>query len=180
MTTTLAEKHGVITEAGTIVFERILPGPIERVWAYLVESEKRGRWLASGNMEPRVGGKVELFFKNGDLSPVKEPTPDNFKAMEKGVTLHCEITEYKKPHRLSYLWGNDGSEVTFDLKPRGDEVVLTLTHRKLPNREGSVMVAGGWHTHLGILVDHLNGETTRPFWSSFLGVHKEYDARIPR
>lgn len=180
MTAILAEKHGIITEAGTIVFERILPGPIERVWAYLVESEKRGRWLASGNMEPRVGGKVGLFFKNGDLSPVKEPTPDNFKAMEKGVTLHCEITEYKKPHRLSYLWGNDGSEVTFDLKPKGDEVVLTLTHRKLPNREGSVMVAGGWHTHLGILVDHLNGETTRPFWSSFLGVHKEYDARIPR
>lgn len=180
MSATLAEKHGTITEAGTIVFERILPGPIERVWSYLVESEKRGRWLASGTMDPRVGGTVELFFKNGDLSPVKEPTPDKFKAMEQGVTLHCEITEYKKPYRLSYLWGNDGSEVRFELKPRGDEVVLTLTHRKLPDRAGSVMVAGGWHTHLGILADHLAGERTRPFWSNFLGIYKEYEARIPQ
>ena len=180
MSTTLAEKHGVITEAGTIVFERILPGPMERVWSYLVDSEKRGRWLASGPMEPRVGGKVELFFKHDDLSPVKEPTPDKFKNMEKGVTFRGEITEWKKPHRLSYLWGNDGSEVTFELKPKGDEVVLTLTHRKLPDHGKAMMVAGGWHTHLGILVDHLAGETTRPFWSSFLGIYKEYEARIPQ
>ena len=180
MTATLAEKHGVITEAGTIVFERILPGPIERVWEYLVDSEKRGRWLASGPMEPRVGGKVELFFKHDELSPVKEPTPEKFKAMEKGVTLHSEITEWQKPHRLSYLWGDDGSEVTFELKSKGDEVVLTLTHRKLPDSAKAMMVAGGWHTHLGILVDHLAGETARPFWSSFLRTYKEYEARIPR
>ena len=29
-------------------FERLLPGPIERVWSYLTDSEKRGKWLASG------------------------------------------------------------------------------------------------------------------------------------
>lgn len=179
MSATLAEKHGIITEAGTIVFERLLPGPIERVWEYLTDSEKRGRWLATGPMEPRVGGKVELFFRNGDLSPVKEPTPERYKALEQGVTLHCEITEWQKPHRLSYLWGNDGSEVTFELKAKGREVVLTLTHRKLPNRQDALMVAGGWHTHLGILIDHLGGETTRPFWSNFLGLYKEYEARIP-
>lgn len=180
MSATLAEKHGTITEAGTIVFERVLPGPIERVWSYLVESEKRARWLASGNMEPRVGGTVELFFKHDNLSPVKEPTPDAFKGMDNGATLRCEITEYKKPHRLSYLWGNDGSEVSFELKEKGAEVVLTLTHRRLPDRGNALMVAGGWHTHLGILVDHLAGEPARPFWSSFLKIQKEYEMRIPR
>jgi uncharacterized protein YndB with AHSA1/START domain len=179
MSSTLAEKHGIITEAGTVVFERILPGPIERVWEYLTDSEKRGRWLASGPMEPRVGGKAELFFKNCDLSPVKEPTPERFKATDQGFTTLCEITEWQKPYRLSYLFGNDGSEVTFELKARGPEVVLTLTHRKLPNREMSLNFSGGWHTHLGILVDHLAGETPRPFWSTFLGHYKEYEARIP-
>jgi hypothetical protein len=31
---------GVLIEPGTIRFERILPGPIERVWDYLTDSEK--------------------------------------------------------------------------------------------------------------------------------------------
>ncbi|WP_234274916.1 hypothetical protein [Billgrantia zhangzhouensis] len=31
----------------SIRFERLLPGPIERVWAFLTESDKRGLWLAS-------------------------------------------------------------------------------------------------------------------------------------
>ena len=34
-------EHGIITEAGTIRFRRILPGPIDRVWAFLTEPEKR-------------------------------------------------------------------------------------------------------------------------------------------
>ena len=60
-------EFGVVTEARTLRIRRVLPGPIERVWAYLTESEKRGRWLAAGPMELRVGGRVELTFRNTDL-----------------------------------------------------------------------------------------------------------------
>lgn len=35
-------EYGVVTEPGTVRIQRVLPGPIERVWAYLTESEKRG------------------------------------------------------------------------------------------------------------------------------------------
>ena len=49
--------RGTITEAGTIRFERLLPGPIERVWAYLTESDKRAKWLAAGDMDLRPGGE---------------------------------------------------------------------------------------------------------------------------
>ncbi len=180
MSASLAERHGVITEAGTIVFERIVPGPIERVWEYLTDSDKRATWLASGTLDEHVGGKVELFFRNGDLSPVKEPTPERYKALEKGVTLMCEVTACRKPHLLSFLWGSDGSEVTFELAPKGRDVLLTLTHRRLPDRATALNVAGGWHTHLSILIDHLSGRTARPFWSNFLGVYKEYETRIPQ
>ena len=55
-------EYGIVTEAGAVRFERLLPGPIERVWAYLTEPEKRGTWLAAGPMELRVGGRVELNF----------------------------------------------------------------------------------------------------------------------
>jgi len=31
----------------TMRLERLLPGPVERVWAYLTESEKRAAWPSS-------------------------------------------------------------------------------------------------------------------------------------
>ena len=49
-------------EQGTVRLERLLPGPIERVWAYLTESDKRATWFASGPFELRVGGKADLHF----------------------------------------------------------------------------------------------------------------------
>ena len=38
--------------ADTVRIERTLPGPIERVWAYLVDPELRALWLATGDIEP--------------------------------------------------------------------------------------------------------------------------------
>jgi len=177
--TATTERHGVITEAGTIVFERLLPGPIERVWEFLTDSEKRGRWLATGPMDEHVGGKVELFFRHKDLSTIHEQTPERYKSIEDGVTLRCEVTACRMPHLLSYLWGNDGSEVTFELMPEGKQVRLTLTHRRLPDRKESISVASGWHTHLGLLVDQLNDERPRAFWSTFEKFYRDYETRIP-
>ena len=68
-------EFGVATGSRTVCIRRVLPGPIERIWAYLTESEKRGRWLASGPMELRVGGRVELNFRNAELAPQVEPMP---------------------------------------------------------------------------------------------------------
>ena len=50
-------EYGVITHPDTVRLERLLPGPIERVWDYLTDSKKRGTWLATGTMDLRVGGK---------------------------------------------------------------------------------------------------------------------------
>ena len=49
-------EYGVVTEPRTIRMERLLPGPIERVWDYLTDSAKRGKWFAAGKMDLRVGG----------------------------------------------------------------------------------------------------------------------------
>ena len=43
--------YGVLTEPATLRIERLLPGPIERVWAYLTESDLRRKWLAAGEMQ---------------------------------------------------------------------------------------------------------------------------------
>lgn len=172
--------YGIVTEAGTVRFERILPGPIERVWAYLTEPEKRAKWLAGGPMNLHAGGQVELHFRNADLSAQNEPTPERYKKYE-AVTTHGRITRCDPPGLLSFSWGGEPSqesEVTFELTPQGDNVRLVLTHRRLVDRSGMLNVAGGWHAHLDILVARLNGAEPGPFWSTFVGLEKEYERQI--
>lgn len=150
-----------------IRFERLLPGPIEIVWAFLTDEKKRGEWLASGPMDPRVGGKVELRFKHSDLSPNKAPPPERYKQMDiTGHRAEETITEIDPPHHLAFTWGGT-SEVVFDLAPRGDKVLLTLTHRKLPNEEELKGTAGGWQCHLTILVEKAYGRAPPAFWDIF-------------
>ncbi len=50
--------YGELIAPDTVRFKRLLPGTIDRVWSYLVDSEKRGKWLAGGDTEERVGGRA--------------------------------------------------------------------------------------------------------------------------
>lgn len=174
-------EYGTFTEPATIVFRRLLPGPIERVWAYLTESEKRGRWLATGDMDLRVGGKVELCFFHADLSSVHEEIPDKYKECQNGASFSGHITRCEPPRVLAYTWAEswgEDSEVTFELTPQGDQVLLVLTHRLSDRRESQISVAAGWHTHLGILTDHLQDKTPQPFWSVHSQLEAEYERLI--
>ena len=58
------DQPGKFTSPAEIRIVRTLPGPIERIWEYLTDSEKRARWFASGPMEQRVGGKVRLVTRD--------------------------------------------------------------------------------------------------------------------
>ena len=176
------DSYGRATGPVEVVFERVLPGPIERVWAYLTESEKRGKWFASGEMELRVGGRVELNFLHADLSAEKTP-PEKYRKCAGGVATRGTVTRCEPPRVLSYTWDQgscENSEVTFELTPRGNDVLLVLTHRRLADRATMVNVAGGWHTHLGILEDQLNGREPRPFWTTHTGLEAEYAERLPK
>src|SRR4051794_41643692 len=70
------DTYGVLTEPTTLKIERLLPGPIERVWAYLTESDRRRQWLAAGEMEMKVGAPFELVWRNDELTdPPRQPPP---------------------------------------------------------------------------------------------------------
>ena len=173
-------EYGIITDPDTVRLERVLPGPIERVWAYLTDSEKRGRWLASGEMELRVGGRVELRFKHSELSAEKT-YPEKYQEMEKGHVAYGEITRCDPPRLLSFTWPEGagfGSEVTFELTPQGTNVLLVVTHRGLADRSGMISVAGGWHAHLAILEDRVREREPRGFWSMHAKVAAEYEKRF--
>ncbi|MBW8726881.1 MAG: SRPBCC family protein [Inquilinus limosus] len=172
--------YGTLIASDTVRFERLLPGPIERVWAYLTESDKRGTWLASGAVEPRIGGQVELHFLHSGLSPLPDQIPAKYKSMEKGASFTARVTRWEPPRLLSHSWpepsGNE-SEVTFELTPQGAEILLAVTHRRL-GTDQMASAAGGWHTHLDILVDRMHGRVPQPFFIIHTPLEAEYEARI--
>lgn len=175
--------YGTVLEAGTIRFERLLPGPIERVWAYLTESDKRAKWLAAGEMEPRVGAPLDLKFYHSSLSRNTAPVPEKYKGQEEGQVTQHTVTRFEPPRLLSLTWGSgkDGpSEVTFELTPQGDKVRLVLTHRRLRDRKAMLAVSPGWHSHLAVLVDRLEEREPAAFWSIFTKVSGEYERRLPK
>jgi uncharacterized protein YndB with AHSA1/START domain len=92
--------------------------------------------------------------------------------------MRGRITACEPPRLLSFTFG-DAGEVTFELSPRGNDVLLVLTHRELKDRAMMVSVASGWHSHLAILIDNLHGVAPRPFWTTHAKMEAEYETRIP-
>ena len=168
-------EHGTVVEFGMVRFERLLPGPIERVWEYLVDPELRGTWFASGPLEPRKGGALTFTFQHSRLAPAGEKAPEKHAGAE-GFHFSAKVTQFDPPRLLAWTW--DESEVVFELAPKGDEVLLTLTHRRLPSRDEMRNVSSGWHVHLDVLAERLRGEPLRPFWPRIEKLESEYETRI--
>ena len=59
-------------------------------------------------------------------------------------------------------------------------MLLTLIHRRLPDRSTTLRVSAGWHTHLDLLVARVSGkEPATPFWDGMVRSAKDYDRKLP-
>ncbi len=169
------------TAPATIRVERLLPGPIERVWSYLVDSDKRAKWFAGGPMELRMGGAVELSFRNYDLSGGRNranavPPAGTVDHVMVGIVTQCE-----PPHLLAFNWSADGSgsEAIFELTQEGPDTRMIVTHRNLSSHKQLLGVSAGWHTHIGILIDLLSETPARAFWPEHVRLEGVYSERFP-
>jgi uncharacterized protein YndB with AHSA1/START domain len=169
------DDYGVLTEPATLKLERLLPGPIERVWSHLTDSDLRRQWLAAGDMSMEIGAPVELVWRNDELTDPPGNRPEGF-SVEHSMT--SRITELDPPRRLAISWNGTG-DVSFDLEPKGDQVLLTLVHRRIPERSTRLMVGAGWHMHLEILSARISGREPEPFWDGWTRLKAEYDRRLP-
>ncbi|MEP5610640.1 MAG: SRPBCC family protein [Cyclobacteriaceae bacterium] len=169
-------KHGKLIEPNTLQFERLLPGPIERVWEMIVDEEKRSLWFAGGPTDLKPGGVMKLNFNNSQFSP-PDPAPEKFKEFGDGFESQAIIMKCEAPTLLTINWEN--GIVTFELEKQGAEVKFTLTHEKLPAvKEQRVGTLAGWHTHLGVLADRLEGKQPDKFWPTHGRLEKEYNQLI--
>jgi uncharacterized protein YndB with AHSA1/START domain len=172
---TRPDPYGTLTEPATLTIQRLLPGPIDRVWAYLTQSDLRKQWLAAGEMSLKVGEPVEFVWRNDELSDPPGQRPPGFPEEHR---LQSELTEVDPPYRLSFTWGNTGG-VSFELAPHGKEVLLTVIHRRVADRGTRLNVSAGWHAHLDLLGKALAGTRGSSFWDTWAALKQEYDARLP-
>ena len=133
--------------------ERLLPGPVERVWEHLTNTRLLAAWFGEkSSIEPRQGGAVSLMDGH----------------------IRGTVTQWHPPKQLTYTWNVFGpsdppdamsaypeSYLTLTLEARGDNVLLVLEHLPVLERFEK-QNAMGWHTFLDILADTLNGRAVRP------------------
>jgi uncharacterized protein YndB with AHSA1/START domain len=166
---------GELMEPTTLRIQRLLPGPIERVWAYLTDSDLRAQWLAAGEMEPTVGTPFELVWRNDSLTDPPGARPEGYGDEHR---MQSRLLEFEPPRRLTYTFEGSG-DVSFELEPQGEEVLLTVIHRRLPNRGMMLGVSSGWHSHLDVLAAKVRGEAPAPFWDEMVRLRQEYERRLP-
>ena len=169
------DAHGDLIEPTTLRIQRFLPGSVDRVWAYLTESDLRRKWLASGEMELTVGAPFELVWRNDELTDPPGTRPEGFGTEH---SMESRITRLDPPHAIAFTWGE--GEVSIELAQKGERVLLTLVHTRIVERTSRVMIGAGWHAHLDILVARVSGtDPAAPFWDTWKGLKEEYETRIP-
>lgn len=137
---------GILRDPHTVEFRRLIPGPIALAWDYLTKRELLKSWFADVTIEPRVGGAVEVNFA--------KDTCGGCSAGVRGV-----VREFRPPYAIAFTWvqlkalsdgslqERDAGEVRFELAERGDKVLLTLLHSRLPADE-LIGHSAGWHAYL--------------------------------
>jgi uncharacterized protein YndB with AHSA1/START domain len=160
----------------TVRIERVLPGPLERLWDYLTRAEHLRTWLADGDVPPQVGARVALSQQH-DGVPIRT-----------GGVIVGTVTRVEAPTLLEYTWTHQTDAITpsqqpslvrFELEARGDDVLLRITHGRL-RLEDQALVATGWHTHTGILEDLLFGRIPTPFLETFTPTLKVFTPELER
>lgn len=167
--------YGRLVEPTTLEIRRLLPGTVERVWAYLTDSSLRQKWLAAGEMVLEVGAPFDLTWRNDELTDPPGHRPDGFGAEH---SMKSRILAVDPPRKLSISWGSEG-DVTFELAPAGEKVLLTITHRKLAERGAKLAVSAGWHAHVDVLEALLAGTDAAPFWDNWSALKAHYERLLP-
>ena len=161
---------------GEVRLTRLLPGPIERIWEYLTDPEKRARWFAGGVTEQRAGGKIEFVMHHAKIAPGETP-PEQYKhVQDPGVSFEGKVRRCEPPRLLVFTFGSEDSEVTFELTPQGKQVLLIVTHRSTGEDMPEITnYASGWHIHFSLLIALLEEKPLPPFWSAHARLKPAYD-----
>lgn len=172
--------YGRQTGPESLEFTRIFAAPIDKVWQFLVDPEKRQLWFCGGTTDDHVGGKIVMEFDHRRLS---ETAPPEKYASEETAMHQAEILEYDPPHRLAFTWfesaGTTSSKVEISLHALdAASTRLHLAHTGVIGREMLIGVFAGWHGHFDLMAEVLVGPRKTDFWVRDQELEAEYEGMI--
>lgn len=172
---------GQAIAADTFQLERTLKAPIERVWSYFVDGDKRSRWFTGGDDLTVNGQAFSILFAHRNIT--SEKPPERWKQMESGeFPMSGRVLAFDPPRLLAITWGDGDevvSEVRFEFTAIGDQTRLVLTHSKIDTKDHLRDFAGGWTAHIETLETVLEGKSANHFWADVVSAHEAYERAIP-
>ena len=128
----------------SIVIEREMPHPLERVWRALTQGALIEEWLMENDLQPVVGHRFNFRAK---------PMPH-----WNGI-VDCQVLVVEPNQRLSYSWNASGEEalgglktvVTWTLTPTKGGVLVRMEQSGFrPEDEANYQGANyGWQRYIG-------------------------------
>lgn len=174
--------YGETTEGGALRFVRLVPGPIERVWSFFAEPEKRALWLAGGEIGQTPGAKVTFAFDHARITPHADDVPPEKYAYAGNETMTGTIIIFDPPSHMVFSWpghGSDMTEVSVRLSEAGNNKVrLELVHSGIGGWSDLIGASAGWHVHLDIMLAHMEARVPPPFWATHTASELDYESRL--
>lgn len=126
------------TETGAIEREVRIGATAETIFPFLTDPDLFARWGGTATLDPQPGG---IFRMDVDG-----------KRIARG-----EYVTVEPPHRVVFTWGWEAggspvppgsSTVEITLTPDGEQTIVRLVHRDLPDRESAESHGAGWDHYL--------------------------------
>ena len=138
-------------------FERVYDLPPEIVWDALVDSDLVSGWLAEAEIEPREGGRYDLYWRH----------------FEPQMTALGRIDELDEPLRIVVVTDNVGT-TTFTLEAlaegqRGRSTLVRVEVEALADLQFSAPISATWQLSLEQLAELLHGHPVD--WSTWRAQH---------
>jgi uncharacterized protein YndB with AHSA1/START domain len=161
------DEYGRLVDDHAVLFERLLPGSAAYAWCFLTTTELLATWLGEGCFECKIGGSVRLYTV--------------------GSSIMGAVTECRPYSRLGWsVLPNSGSferqigwesYVRFDIRPRGHQALLRLTHSPIPGAHAPEMFAL-WHAFLDRLAASMGHLRPEPLLRRVGRVLPQYEHRL--
>jgi uncharacterized protein YndB with AHSA1/START domain len=133
-------------ETLSVIVERELPFPPEKIWRALTQPHLIEEWLMKNDFKPVVDHRFKLR---------KDPQPDL------SIVVDCQVLAIEPNKTLSYTWAAYGLEsiVTWTLTPVGTGTHLRMEQSgfRPDQRQAYQGAKGGWRQFLAALERLLAG-----------------------
>ncbi len=117
-------------------FDEVYDTDPDDLWEAITTRERLVRWMADYRGDLRLGGRWQVFTRDGD------------------VYCDGEVVSCDRPHGFTTTWtvvGEAPTRLTVRLEPEGDRTRLSLRHEHVTRPD----YGPGWHAYLESLAWHL-------------------------